>query len=294
MLPPRTPRGFTLIELLVIIAIIAVLIGLLLPAVQKVREAASRAKCTNNLKQLGIALHAFHDSTQAFPLDDDFGVVNGTRSTFYTKLLPYIEQQNNNPASPSTVPGFLCPSRRTSQVGPRDDYAGALHLEWWYIDNPAWKGQYCVLGGLYFMNDTYTAIVTNVGKATVNIARIVDGMSNTMLLSHKAMQPQFYAGGAPDVCSITGGTSDSDWAGTSATSGYEHKREPYKAFRQDANDPSNGCNSVYQADFGSSHPAAMPCLMCDGSVRSFNYANSFNVNQKLWAYNDSVVAPYDW
>src|SRR3954471_16543891 len=137
MSPPRTTarrRGFTLIELLVVIAIIAVLAGLLLPAVQKVREAAARTACANNLKQIGLALHHHHDAYRRFP--PGRGAPLPVVFSAHAYLLPFLEQEGlknridfsappttfsvaggptydgsaNFPAATAVVKTFLCPS----------------------------------------------------------------------------------------------------------------------------------------------------------------------------------------
>lgn len=127
----RSQRGFTLIELLVVIAIIAILIALLLPAVQQAREAARRTQCKNNMKQIGLAFHNYHETFSRFPqpsmigLTVSSGLVIRSGVSWCTMLLPYIEQQNvynifNTSNSPydavnaaavrTIIPGFICPS----------------------------------------------------------------------------------------------------------------------------------------------------------------------------------------
>ena len=122
-LPPRA--GFTLIELLVVIAIIAVLIALLLPAVQQAREAARRTQCKNNLKQLGIAAHSFHDTFKHLPSSNRPPITGGVRLAGLTRLLPYIDQAplynlydqtkawdhaTNLPVTSTRISAWICPS----------------------------------------------------------------------------------------------------------------------------------------------------------------------------------------
>ncbi|QDS88527.1 hypothetical protein EC9_27180 [Rosistilla ulvae] len=133
-IPKRGPKGFTLVELLVVIAIIGILVGLLLPAVQAAREAARRMSCSNNMKQLGLALHNYHDTYKAFPASPgSFGVtkLDGSKEGWLAwsglaSILPYVEQQplydkidfrhtwnagtGNVEARRTRLDAFLCPS----------------------------------------------------------------------------------------------------------------------------------------------------------------------------------------
>jgi prepilin-type N-terminal cleavage/methylation domain-containing protein/prepilin-type processing-associated H-X9-DG protein len=221
-------RGFTLIELLVVIAIIAVLIGLLLPAVQKVREAAARMKCSNNLKQMGLAAHNYESTNNTLPPGagplptlPTSGTGPGTqRPSTAVMILPYLEQANKYnqfnlaydvhvntagmPASQSLartqdVPVYICPSDPSSGVqsstdGPygRNNYFSNIGRTSTPIPSQQGPGT----GGPFYV-DFVSTQRANGKPGTVKITGISDGTSNTVMFAEVRRSMNFASGTVP-------------------------------------------------------------------------------------------------
>ncbi len=202
----KRPTGFTLVELLVVIAIIGVLIALLLPAVQQAREAARRMQCSNNTKQIGMALHLYHDAYNAFPAlraGNPRGAASyagNNRLNLRFAILPYMEQNaiydqgmqsavgsysNTDPIWTSTVDTFLCPSNagpETSPVSP-DATTGVADYYFFVGDRPYRSYP----GGTYTSGNQHSGVFLN--DHWVRMSDIVDGTSNTMGVS-EGVRPQ--------------------------------------------------------------------------------------------------------
>lgn len=281
----RRRSGFTLIELLVVIAIIAVLIGLLVPAVQKVREAAARMQCGNNLKQMGLAMHNHNDALGRLP---DGGTIPWSNSLtseagWAYQILPYIEQDNTAKQAYATAANvgikmYFCPSRRpvTYYNGHAlMDYAAATPADAPNSWDQFWYGNtWGVPTGV-----VYRGMIVRKGTSSgkVTLANIPDGTSNTLLVSEKQLNPANYAAG--------------DWHDDCGwIDGWDPDTMRYTGF-QPAPDRSYGPNGGYV--FGSTHPSGIQALMGDGSVRTIPYSINLTVFNYLGNRMDGQVVTID-
>jgi prepilin-type N-terminal cleavage/methylation domain-containing protein/prepilin-type processing-associated H-X9-DG protein len=265
---PRQRHGFTLIELLVVIAIIGVLIGLLLPGVQKVRAVAARIHCSNNLKQLGLAFHSHHDALRFFPSGGfDYTTPptysNGVPATgaqqqagWGFQILPYIEGENTwKGGSATTDTGrilvaiaatnkvFFCPARRDPQTVTFSDvdYLGGISATHALCDYAASN-----LDAMGVVQQTIP----------VRIADITDGTSSTLMLGEKSMN-----------LDLLGQKQNDD--DTGYTSGYDEDTVR-RTDKPPAPDFHGGTSSSKKL-FGSSHTGGFNAVFADGSVRFIPY-----------------------
>jgi prepilin-type N-terminal cleavage/methylation domain-containing protein len=300
-------RGFTLIELLVVIAIIAILIALLLPAVQQAREAARRTQCKNNLKQLGLAIHNYHDTHNCIPIADVNGTV--TPVSAHARLLPYIEQAplyslvdfnvpydhvNNNVPRTTELPAFRCPSDPTklpATVGGRNNY-------YWNAGN----GIVMYASGAAGQPATNGVIFHN---KRFRFNDITDGLSNTATMAEKLTSDGSNGISSPKTDTFAPGTYPNN--ANEATQqcnavdvtdlsrqGYSNVGGPWLQQYHSTNQynhvlPPNGRSCMFPpgriaTTVNSQHIGGVQLLLCDGSVRFL----SENMDVNTWRNLGSI------
>jgi prepilin-type N-terminal cleavage/methylation domain-containing protein len=302
-------KGFTLIELLVVIAIIAILIGLLVPAVQKVREAAARSQCQNNLKQIGLALHNYHDALKKFPPGGD-----PKNFSAHSQLLPFLEQDNiyrlidfnqtpghANNAVPRAhvITTFLCPSN--PQSGLPTGNAGNNYV-FNYGDDILWA-QPATRGIFFFQNKTCRML--DITDGTSNTAafceRRTGDFSNgiatdeTDLFTVAGANP-VDANDAYNICLTVDPTNlayqwrsdyGQHWLQNWHMTLYTHAGPPNS--RSCAFPPTK---MIMVANSG--HSSLVNLLLCDGSVRSVSNRVDINTWRALGSRNGKEVFPNDF
>ncbi|CAN5298033.1 DUF1559 domain-containing protein [soil metagenome] len=311
-MPTHTPRrGFTLIELLVVIAIIAILIALLLPAVQKVREAAARAKCINNLKQIGLALHNYEGTFRKYPPGGEFGTAAALdRPGMMVHILALIEQPAlhnavNFTAPPNAqlipgtteqigskvVPVYICPSDPAPLVlsngHSRQNYAASSGPSA-QINNPAcscgqsWNAY--ALGPYDPANGNGARIGPFDRRGTQpRVADIPDGLSNTL-----------FVGEVRPSCSnhVTGG-----WINANNVQGLASTIYPLNYDSCDNSNPDacrKPCNWTTELGFKSKHPLGVLFLLGDGSVHFLRENMDTWTIQYLGGRNDGKSASVNY
>jgi len=272
---PLVRKGFTLIELLVVIAIIAILIGLLLPAVQKVRDAAARIQCTNNLKQLGLAAQSYHDTAGVFP--PYYTRIGAYDYPWGYALLPHIEQDNllKKEDIYTPVKTFQCPS---STAPPKDPSSGLALTSYLAVSgdrcNDGWVGNDTGIMGVYY-NGYWNGL---------KMSAITDGNSNTLLIGER---PPMDLGGYFGW--LYGWEYDSmNWA--RAIGGMDFYYASGCAAKYFGPGNKNDACDIHH--FWSNHTGGGNFAMADGSVRFFAYSLGTTVIPPMSTRSrDEIIPP---